>query len=103
MKKPMYIYQKIQLEEKNFLNACEGLPIRGKRTSPDTVKWVKNTLSKICCRLSRYHNVLLTYPLMSIQGCKVVLGPAYIMLPNCRIVNIDQLKEIELNGGSKRV
>ena len=34
---------------------------------------------------------------MSIQGQRVVLGEASIILPDCTIVGFEKLKEIELN------
>lgn len=40
-------------------------------------------------------NVLVNYPKLSIQGGKVVLGEPTIMLPNCKLVNLEQLKKIE--------
>lgn len=40
---------------------------------------------------------MVSYPHMSIQGTQVVLGEPTIMLPDCSIVNFEQLREIELN------
>jgi len=33
---------------------------------------------------------------MCIAGTEVVLGEPLIMLPDCRLINIEQLKDIEL-------
>lgn len=42
-------------------------------------------------------NVMVSWHKMSIQGQRVVLGEASIILPDCTIVGFEKLKEIELN------
>ena len=43
------------------------------------------------------NNVMVSWHKMSIQGQRVVLGEASIILPDCTIVGFEKLKEIELN------
>ena len=43
-------------------------------------------------------SVLVSYPKMRIEGTVVNLGDAHIMLPDCRIISIEELKKIERGG-----
>lgn len=47
--------------------------------------------------LAQKCNVMVSWHKMSIQGQRVVLGEASIILPDCTIVGFEKLKEIELN------
>ena len=42
--------------------------------------------------------MLVGYPRMRIEGTKVNLGAASIMLPDCRLIGIEELKKIERGG-----
>lgn len=42
--------------------------------------------------------MLVSYPKMRIEGTAVNLGDANIMLPDCRIISIEELKKIERGG-----
>jgi hypothetical protein len=49
----------------------------------------------MCYRLAQECNVLVSYPQKAIAGKKVDLGGMLILLPNCKLVTIEELKEIE--------
>lgn len=38
----------------------------------------------------------MNYPRMHIEGSRVVLGEPLIMLPDCRLISIKELEDIEL-------
>lgn len=42
--------------------------------------------------------MLVSYPKMRIEGTAVNLGDVHIMLPDCRIIDIEELKKIERGG-----
>lgn len=42
--------------------------------------------------------MLVSYPKMRIEGTAVNLGDVHIMLPDCRIISIEELKKIERGG-----
>ena len=67
----LYAYKCIQAEERKLQEQFENLPINGRKTTRQTIK--------------------------RIQGQRVVLGEASIILPDCTIVGFEKLKEIELN------
>ena len=50
-------------------------------------------------RIAQECSVLVSYPKMRIEGTAVNLGDVHIMLPDCRIISIEELKKIE--GGVK--
>lgn len=94
---PLYAHKQIQAEEKRTQEYFRNLPIKGKNTSHQTIKQVRNIVSDMSFRIARSCNIMVSYPHMSIQGTQVVLGEPTIMLPDCSIVNFEQLREIELN------
>jgi len=50
----------------------------------------------MCYQLAQECNVLVSYPQKAIAGKKVDLGGGMlILLPNCKLVTIEELKEIE--------
>lgn len=49
-------------------------------------------------RIAQECSVLVSYPKMRIEGTAVNLGDANIMLPDCRIISIEELKKIERGG-----
>ena len=46
-------------------------------------------------RIAQECSVLVSYPKMRIEGTAVNLGDVHIMLPDCRIISIEELKKIE--------
>lgn len=73
---------------------------RAVRESTDkrqTIKRIKELKLDASYRLAQKCNVMVSWHKMSIQGQRVVLGEASIILPDCTIVGFEKLKEIELN------
>lgn len=62
-----------------------------------TIKRIKELKLDASYRLAQKCNVMVSWHKMSIQGQRVVLGEASIILPDCTIVGFEKLKEIELN------
>lgn len=94
----LYVYEIIERESAKLTKRLNHMPLKGKQTSPEIVKRVKSEVSDMSFDIARACNVLVNYPRLSIQGDKVVLGEPTIMLPNCRLVNMEQLREIERGG-----
>ena len=62
-------------------------------------KRVRKVISDNAYRIAQECSVLVSYPKMRIEGTAVNLGDVHIMLPDCRIISIEELKKIE--GGVK--
>ena len=75
----LYAYKCIQAEERKLQEQFEELKLDASY------------------RLAQKCNVMVSWHKMSIQGQRVVLGEASIILPDCTIVGFEKLKEIELN------
>ena len=88
----LYAYKCIQAEERKLQEQFENLPINGRKTTRQTIKRIKELKLDASYRLAQKCNVM-----VSIQGQRVVLGEASIILPDCTIVGFEKLKEIELN------
>ena len=58
-------------------------------------KRIRQIISDSSYRVAQECSVIVAYPKMRIEGSEVVLGEAHIMLPDCRIVDIKQLEDIE--------
>lgn len=94
-RKFMYVFERI-LKEVNAMQAeFQKLPINGKRTSRTDTKKVRQIISDSSYRVAQECSVIVSYPLMHIKGTEVVLGEPHIMLPDCRIVSLQQLEDIE--------
>lgn len=70
--------------------------LREKRTSAADVKRIRNIISDSNYQMAQECQVIVSYPQMHIEGTEVVLGEPLIMLPDCRLINMEQLKDIEL-------
>lgn len=92
----LYVYERIYKEENAMLREFEKIPVNGKRTSAVDVKRIRKIISDSTYQVAQECQIILSYPCMHIEGQKVVLGEPTIMLPDCRLVNIEQLKDIEL-------
>ena len=75
------------------------IPVNGKRTSVADQKRVRKIISDNAHRIAQECSVLVSYPKMRIEGTAVNLGDVHIMLPDCRIISIEELKKIERGGG----
>lgn len=94
----MYVYEKIYKEYNVMQAEFRKIPIMGKRTSAADIKRVRSVISNSNYRVAQECQVIVSYPRMRIEGTEVVLGKPLIMLPNCRLVSIEELKQIELGG-----
>ena len=92
----MYVYERIYKEQNTMQAEFRKIPIKGKRTSAADVKRVRNIISDSNYQVAQECQVIVSYPQMCIAGTEVVLGEPLIMLPDCRLINIEQLKDIEL-------
>lgn len=92
----MYVYERIYKEQNTMQAEFRKIPIKGKRTSAADVKRVRNIISNSSYQVAQERQVIVSYPQMCIAGTEVVLGEPLIMLPDCRLINIEQLKDIEL-------
>lgn len=91
------VHQRIRQEEKRLQSIYDGMPIKGKDTRPDTQKRVLQEMREMTFLLAHECNVLVNHPKLSIQGTKVVLGPPSIMLPSCRFVSYEELRDLEIS------
>lgn len=97
MRRYKLVHERIRQEEKRLQSVYDSMPIKGKDTRPDTQKRVLQEMRKMTFLLARECNVLVNYPKLSIQGTKVVLGPPLIMLPSCRFVSYEELRDLEIS------
>lgn len=91
----MYVYERI-LKEQNAMDREFGkLSVNGRQTSQADQRRIRNIISNSSYQVAQECSVIVSYPLMRIEGRKVNLGKAHIMLPDCRIVSIEELRDIE--------
>lgn len=91
----MYVYERI-LKEKNAMDReFKKLAINGGQTSQADQKRIKKIIPDSSHQVSQECSVLVSYPKMRIEGRRVNLGEAHILLPDCRIVSIETLRDIE--------
>lgn len=91
----MYVYERIYKEENAMQREFEKIPVRGRRTSGEDLKRIRKIVSDSSYQIAQECSIILSYPWMHIEGQKVVLGEPMIMLPDCRLVNMEKLKDIE--------
>lgn len=92
----MYVYERIYKEQNAMQAEFRKIPIKGKRTSATDVRRVWSIISNSNYQVAQECQVIISYPQMCIAGTEVVLGKPLIMLPDCRLINMEQLKDIEL-------
>ena len=90
----LYVYERIYKGETEI----RKIPVNGKRTSVADQKRVRKVISDNAHRIAQECSVLVSYPKMRIEGTAVNLGDVHIMLPDCRIISIEELKKIERGG-----
>lgn len=93
------MYERIYKGENEMQAEFRKIPVNGKRTSVADQKRIRKVISDNVYRIAKECKVLVSYPRMRIEGTKVNLGAASIMLPDCRLIDIEELKKIELGGG----
>lgn len=96
----MYVYERIYKEQNAMQEEFRKIPVRGKRTTVADIKRVRNIISDSTYQVAQECQVIVSYPRMQIEGTRVVLGEPLIMLPDCRLISIKALEDIEL--GRKR-
>lgn len=96
----MYVYERIYKEANAMQREFAKIPINGRRTSEADQKRIRKIILDSSYQVAQECQVLVSYPRMRIEGREVVLGEPTIMLPDCRLVTIEQLQDIEL--GRKR-
>lgn len=94
----MYVYERIYKECSDMQAEFRKIPIRGKRTSAADIKRVRSIISDSSYRIAQECKVIVSYPQMHIEGSNVVFGEPLIMLPDCRLISIEELRKIELGG-----
>lgn len=92
----MYVYERIYQEQDAMQAEFRKIPIKGKMTSVADVKRVRKIISDSAYQVAQECQVIVSYPQMYIAGTEVVLGEPLIMLPDYRLINMEQLKDIEL-------
>lgn len=95
----MYVYEMIYKEASVMNKEFAKLQINGRQTSGAAQKRIRKILSDSAYQVAQKCSVLVSYPRMRIEGREVVLGEPTIMLPDCRLVSMEELKKIELGGG----
>lgn len=95
----LYVYERIYKGETEMQTEFRKIPVNGKRTSVADQKRVRKIISDNAHRIAQECSVLVSYPKMRIEGTVVNLGDVHIMLPDCRIISIEELKKIERGGG----
>lgn len=91
----MYVYERI-LKEQNAMDREFGkLAINGRQTSQADQRRIRKIMSDSAYQVAQECSVIVSYPKMCIEGRRVNLGKAHIMLPDCRIVSIEELRDIE--------
>ena len=95
----LYVYERIYKGENEMQTEFRKIPVKGKRTSVADQKRVRKVISDNAYRIAQECSVLVSYPKMRIEGTAVNLGDVHIMLPDCRIISIEELKKIEGGGG----
>lgn len=96
----LYVYERIYKGETEMQTEFRKIPVNGKRTSVADQRRVRKVISDNAHRIAQECSVLVSYPKMRIEGTAVNLGDVHIMLPDCRIIGIEELKKIE-RGGEK--
>lgn len=94
----MYVYERV-LKEQNAMDRVLGkISVNGRKTSQADQKRIRKIISDSSYQVAQECQILVSYPRMRIEGRRVVLGEPTIMLPNCRIITMEELKKIELGG-----
>lgn len=91
----MYVYERILKEQNAMDREFKKLAINGRQTSQADQKRIRKIISDSSYQVSQECSVLVSYPQMRIEGRRVNLGEAHILLPDCRIVSIETLRDIE--------
>lgn len=97
----MYVYERIYKEANAMQREFEKIPVNGRRTTEADQKRIRRIILDSSYQVAQECSVIVSYPRMHIEGQKVVLGEPLIMLPDCRLISIEELRKIELGGGKR--
>lgn len=92
----MYVFERIYKEQNAMQVEFRKIPLQGRKTSSADIKRVKKIISRSAYVIAQECQVIVGYPTMMIKGTEVSLGEPTIMLPDCRLVTIEQLRDIEI-------
>ena len=92
----LYVYERIYKEANAMHREFAKIPVNGRQTSRADQKRIRKIISNSAYQVAQECSVIVSYPRMHIEGREVVLGEPSIMLPDCQVINIEQLKDIEL-------
>lgn len=91
----MYVYERIAKEQNAMEAEFKKLNICGKRTPTADQKRIRKIISDSSYIVAQECSVIVSYPKSHIEGARVVLGEPLIMLPDCRLVSMKRLMDIE--------
>ncbi len=92
----MYVYERIFKEQNAMDREFGKIPVNGRQTSKADQKRIRKIILDSSYRVAQECQVIVNYPRMRIEGRRVILGEPLIMLPDCRLVSIKELLDIEL-------
>lgn len=92
----MYVYERIFKEQNAMDKEFGKIPVNGRQTSQADQKRIRNIILDSSYQVAQECQVIVSYPRMRIEGRRVILGEPLIMLPDCRLVSIEELQDIEL-------
>ena len=85
----IYVYERIFKEQNAMDREFGKIPINADQ------KRIRKIISDSSYQVAQECKVIVSYPRMRIEGRRVVLGEPLIMLPDCRLVTIEELQDIE--------
>jgi hypothetical protein len=91
----MYVYERIFKEQNDMQREFRKIPVNGRRTSRQDIRKIRKIISDSTYKVSKECQVIVNYPEMRIEGKEVKLGEVSIILPDFRIIGIQELKKIE--------
>lgn len=92
----LYVHERIYKGRNAMQERFRQIPICGRKTLPSDLKRIRKVMSDETFRIARECSVIVGWPNMRVEGNKVVLGDERIILPNLKIISMEQLKRIEL-------
>lgn len=92
----LYVFERIYKEANAMQREFTKIPVNGRHTSGADQKRIRKIVADSSYRAAQECAVIVNYPKVHIAGRQIVLGEPLIMLPDCRLINMEQLKDIEL-------
>jgi hypothetical protein len=94
----LYVHERIFKEQNAMRREFQKIPVNGRRTSKQDIRRIRKVILDSSYQVAQECQVIVSYPKMRIEGTEVVLGEPLIMLPDCRLISIEQLRQIECGG-----